>query len=69
MLNSFSKVEHLREVFQNIKDDPFGYLMKTVELGKIPFFRYRGGASFEIVGWTRGKIYCQKVYLMFLISF
>ena len=29
----------------------------------------RGGASFKKVGWTRGKIDCQKVYLMFLISF
>ena len=29
----------------------------------------RGGASFKKVGWTRGKIYCQKVYLMFLTSF
>ena len=26
-----------------------------------------GGASFEKVGWTRGKIDCQKVYLLFFI--
>ena len=32
-------------------------------------FMIRGGASFEKVGWTRGKIYCQKVYLMFFMSF
>ena len=28
----------------------------------------RGGASFQKVGWTRGKINCQKVYVMFFIS-
>ena len=29
----------------------------------------RGGASVEKVGWTRGKIDCQKVYLMYFMSF
>ena len=29
----------------------------------------RGGASIEKVGWTRGKIDCQKVYPMFFTSF
>ena len=28
-----------------------------------------GGTSFEKVGWTIGKIDCQKVYLTFFISF
>ena len=29
----------------------------------------KDGTSFEKLGWRRGKIYCQKVYLLFFISF
>ena len=29
----------------------------------------RGSASFEKVGWRGGQIDCQKVHLMFFISF
>ena len=44
-------------------------IMMTTNLVLYAWVGPRGGASFEKVGRTGGRIYCQKMYLMIFISF